>query len=738
MSLTTTYDPNPPGLPPIDLPKVEAPPRAPLRITVGSKKTESSPDGAWGAKLPEFKSAPTADAAKPETVDGAWGAALPDHSTEVEAAAKAPDRDVSATGAFANSATHGATFGLSPAISGVRAAGMEGLPPEINDAIKKHGHEPVLGALVSGLGRLGYEHLIAPALGIKTEGKASAAYDKARADAQADLDAGSAQHPYWSAAGELAGAAAVPVPGIAAANAGARVARGAAAGALGGAAYGGGSGISKGESGGEILQDMGIGGGLGAVTGGVFGGLLGPHTPVSTRGERAAETARDLGAPLPRGVASDSRAVQATTAKMRQVPFAGERIGHAVDNTQEAAGNRVNAIASHMTGGPTDRAAADAVVRPGLQQVIDHNRQWVDANYNGIRNAIDQNARFTLPRTQRAIAGVVQARTAAGHPNPNQGLEQFTNVAQGSTFNGAHRARVDAREAGNVLVPHPGYNAVDYNRITRAMTADLRDVVHAAARGGPPQKAQVLRAFEDAERVFGQIAEQNGRLQRIIRSNGEGAIATLLGASRERGGNLRLLAELHNTMDPADFHQIGGVLLTELGHNNATGQFSLSQFVTNWDKVTDRAKGILYSPQHLRNIEDIAEMGAHIKSALRETSSSHSASMLVFIDMAKDVALLAHDMTASGGIGGGAAIGAGTTAALWLFARWLGNPATASSMAAWTRARVGMLGHPTPARLAAFNIATRNLSNNLGVPVKQIMKSIAGPATGRSEEDQPK
>jgi hypothetical protein len=153
------------------------------------------------------------------------------------------------------------------------------------------------------------------------------------------------------------------------------------------------------------------------------------------------------------------------------------------------------------------------------------------------------------------------------------------------------------------------------------------------------------------------LADENGLIQRLLNSRGEGAIATLLGAAKERGGNLRLLAQLRNSMAPQDFHTIGGLLLAELGHNAATGQFSLAQFATNFDKVSDGALHVLFSPQHLANIREIAGMGTHIKSALQATSKGQSGGLLVLLDVAKDVALLTADL-ASGGLGVGTAVGA--------------------------------------------------------------------------------
>jgi hypothetical protein len=638
-------------------------------------------------------------------------------------------RDVSAPEAFGNEAAQSATFGLSPVLHGVSAAGKSpeerGMSEE--EYLRRVAHDPVgalggeLGSLVNGLKRLW-----------TGESEASQVYRQGRADAQKALEEGREQHPYASFAGGLAGAAAVPLPGLGPATLGGRIARGAIAGGAGGAAYGAGSALSEGKDLGDIGTDALIGGGLGAVTGGAFGGAFGPRAITNTPGQRAAQTAADLGAPIPRGLASDSHAVNATTAKIRSLPIIGSRVSSAVDRTQHAAGEHIEDIIGQM-GGITDRAAADAVARPGLQTAIDANRTRIDANYDALRNQIDQNRRFSMPRTQATLARIRADRAAAGWPNAGQGLEQFENVANGATFNGAHRARVDAREAGNGLVPHPGYNSADYNRLTRAMTGDLRDMVSNAALPngarrfgvmGPPSpadRAAAVRAFDQAETEFGPLADANGLLRRLIDSRGEGAIATLLNATKEKGGNVALLAQLKRTMNPHDFQVIGGQLLHELGHNNSTGGFSLAKFVTGWDKTADHAKSILFSPQHLQNINDIVGLGSHIKSALRESNTSHTAGALILFDVARDV--LEFGAAAAAGTLSGATL-AGTAMAIpaVLFSHWLSGPATASSMAAWSRARVGLLGHPTPARLATFNIATRNLANNLGVPVETILK----------------
>jgi hypothetical protein len=329
--------------------------------------------------------------------------------------------------------------------------------------------------------------------------------------------------------------------------------------------------------------------------------------------------------------------------------------------------------------------------------------------------------------------------------------------------------RGSMREAGNGLVPHPGYNAGDYNRLTRAMTADLRDMAAAATIGSnnpnarawhqramnlaaqagapvagfstrlPPTRAQqaaTVKAFDQAETEFGRLAEQNGVIHRLLNSRGEGAIATLLGSAGAKGGNVALLAQLRNSMQPADFQMIGGVLLHELGQNPSTGEFSLAKFETNFNKVAPRATAVLFSPQHLHNIEEVAGLGTHIKRALRESNNSHTAGVLMMFDLARDAILFGATAATGALTAGSIATGALATPGV-VFAHWLSSPARASSMANWMRARAGMLGHPTPARLGAFNIATRNLANNLGLPLESLTKhlTVAEPPQGGRDED---
>lgn len=730
---------NPPDLPQIDLPKVEPGRRAP-RTSITVSQPAADP---WAGSGVTLKSADEHVKTAAQPSGDSWegsGVKFKSADEHVEAATE-PQRQVGAGEAFAREGVHSATMGLYPAISGAVSAGQSPQERAVPDEeFASHAARDPIGAISSRIGSLvkGLKNL-----GLSDE-EAHKVYEKGRDEAQKALEAGREQHPWASLAGGLAGAVAVPVPGLAAASGAARLARGAAYGAAGGAAYGAGSALSEGKDAAGIGKGAAVGGTLGGVTGGLFGGLLGPRVNTgATKGQRAAQTAESLKAPIPRGLASDNTALQSTTASLRSLPIIGARIGTAVDKTQHAAGEKIGDIAVGMVGAKPSRAVADTLVRPGLEGVIDRNRQAIDANYNAVRGAIDQNAKFIMPRTRQMLSQITRERHAAGQPNPSHGLEQFINVSNGATFNGAHRARVDARTAGDVLVPHPGYNKADYNRLTRAMTADIRDMAAAATKGtgGKPataaQQQATVHAFDQAEKEFGRLAEQNKGLNRLLGSQGQAPLEKLMGAASEKGGNLKLLAQLRAAMSPSEFNVIGGQLLHELGHNNATGEFSLSKFATGFDKLAPGAKSILFSPKHAKDIEDIAGLGSHIKKALRDTNTSHTSNVIILFELAKDAVIMASTGALTAALSGPGLAGAAAATPAVLFSHWLGSPATASSMAAWSRARVGMLGHPTPARLAAFNIASRNLANNLGMPVESVIKRIAGPAASRAEDDQP-
>ena len=138
------------------------------------------------------------------------------------------------------------------------------------------------------------------------------------------------------------------------------------------------------------------------------------------------------------------------------------------------------------------------------------------------------------------------------------------------------------------------------------MTADLRDM--AAHTGGE----KVVAEFEKTEKQFGKLADQNKALNKLINAKGEGAIAHLLNAAKEKGGNLSLLAQLRRSMPPEDFEVIGGTLLNELGKAGPAGEFSPARFATDWGKLSEGAKRTLFASSHAKDIDELVGSAKHL------------------------------------------------------------------------------------------------------------------------------
>jgi hypothetical protein len=413
--------------------------------------------------------------------------------------------------------------------------------------------------------------------------------------------------------------------------------------------------------------------------------------------------------------------MQATAQQARQIPLVGKRIDTRVGKTVEAAGNKVGEIVDTLTPS-TERSATNVALQTPLNSAITNNKGAIDSAYDALRKEINPDQRFKMPKTEAALHAVKLARQRAGWKNPAEGLSQpETLVKEGGGFNGVQRARSDMYNAGKTASPHPGFDKGDFRRIRKAMDVDLKDIVRKASTN--PNKAESL--FNTAELTFGKLKDENDQLQKLLDAKGEGAVTTLLSSPKNKGGNLDLLAQIKGSVPAATFDRISGTILHELGHNSSTGKFSLNQFTTGWDKLSDGAKGVLFSPSHRQWINDIAELGRHIKGGDQYRNTSNTAGALILFDVlrAAGETLIAGS---AGLISPGAFVGtAATMTAAELLTRYMAWPAKAKSMSAWAKAYRGLtLNQPTPARIAAFKIATRNLANNIEIPFDKIMSIV--------------
>ena len=456
---------------------------------------------------------------------------------------------------------------------------------------------------------------------------------------------------------------------------------------------------------------------------GVAGAAITPREAELPANIQAAKTAEDLGAPLPYGLATDSKPLQAATKAAQQLPLVGPKIGEQAAKTVQAAGGRVGDIADELSGGVVDRASTGAMLRPSIKGVIETNNSKIDEAFTQLRDMLDHQQVVELPTTEKVLKQVMAERKSAGQTNPKTGLEDVVNlVNQGANFNGLQRARSDIGNSLNFGTANPGFNAGDLKRVYGAMSRDMEHVVSMSAKEGVPPDAAVA-ALKDANSTAAPIIEFNKTLQKLSGiGSDESLVGTLTKAAQGKTGNVKLLAQLRQSMPPADFEQIAGTALSELGHNQASGKFSLNQFATKWEGLGDRAKNVLFSPDHKEALDNIAALGRHMKDADKFANTSNTAGAAAWGKLiaggAASVGALAYgdvSLLIKGLAGAGAGLG---------LASQLAKPVGAATIAKWSRAAVLADAAHTPARLASFRIATRNLLANLPDFADQIRTSL--------------
>jgi hypothetical protein len=228
---------------------------------------------------------------------------------------------------------------------------------------------------------------------------------------------------------------------------------------------------------------------------------------------------------------------------------------------------------------------------------------------------------------------------------------------------------------------------------------------------------QASNFLKGANAAASQLIEQNKGVQSLLNvQSDEKMMGSLIGKASDKTGDVKTLAQLSRSMSPQDFQQISGVALSELGHNPTTGEFSLNQFTSNWNKMGDRAKAIMFpDPNHKAALDDIAHLGKTLKGGDQYRNTSNTGRANAFADLIKIGAGGAGAMLFSGDVmpliglamTGGAGYG---------IAKALAKPANAATIARWMRAAHGYDTAPSIAKKATVITATRNMVNTLGGP----------------------
>lgn len=426
--------------------------------------------------------------------------------------------------------------------------------------------------------------------------------------------------------------------------------------------------------------------------------------PGSVPGEVAGVTAAELGAPLPRGY-TGNQGTQILTQAARAQPITGQIIEGKVAATRGAAADRLEGIAGEL--GEPGRVGLGTNMRSSLDDLVVSNKQTINDAYSDLRYLINPDQVFIPRHTQSAYERILRERMAARQQNPEAGLEQTGNmVREGISVNGLIRAKNDLAQTVDFLAQHAGMSAGDKKRLGDAMKRDLHEHVTHSVQPGVTRE-QALAAVRNAENVAAPLIEQNKQVADLIGSSAEGLGGALATAGREKSGNVALLAGLKRSLPADQFNQIAGQALHEMGFNTTANKFTLDQFATQWGKFSEQAKGVMFTPQHRKFLDDIAQLGRHMKEA--EVAMNRSGT-----GRAGGLTALAAGVGAS--IGGAVwtgdlqfLLGLGASAASsYALAKAMARPEIAASAARFARHAIKYDRHPNMAAAGALRLAVND------------------------------
>lgn len=540
-----------------------------------------------------------------------------------------------------------------------------------------------------------------------------------------------AQAPLVSIGSQLAGGLALPTGRLSMpANAMTRFGRGAAVGAGYGAAFGAG----QGEGLEDRLQRAATGGLVGGTVGAGLNALVGPRLPQNAMTTRPSsgsvlEAADRQGVQVPRLIATDSTAMQRVGQGVRNVPLAGDPIVRNTDRMVQQMGARMDDTAAALGGGAVPTAdAAGATARAGIEQTV---TQAMPARasqlYQRVEQLVPPGQAFPLSQTSQTAQQIASRNQAAGL-GTGQALSVIDEALQrgGLTYQGMRDLRTRINEMTKFGNTPQGVSNAELKQIGAALSADI----DAAARAAGPAAYQ---AHKRADQWYAGWAQRRETLGRIMNANSDEAIITQIqnAASSRASGDIWKLSTARKAMQPDEWNEVASVIVSRLGRDGE-GNFSPARFVTDYGKLSERGKDILFraggNRAHAQALDDIATISSRAREVQRFGNPSGTGQSVA--SLATGAGLATSPLTTIASVVGGNVV-----------SRILAAPSTAASAARWSRAYQAAVQTPTAATVSGLQIASRNFASTIGdklgvtVDPNSLFRALPYQRFGQSEED---
>lgn len=414
-----------------------------------------------------------------------------------------------------------------------------------------------------------------------------------------------------------------------------------------GAIYGAGSGESAGGRAGNALAGLGLGAAgsagirrLTEVAAPVVGNALARlgRNP-SAEGQAVARAAASENVSImPADVAGPG--IRRATAAAAQMPLGARPIIQGAKRTADTFDAATSRVANDM-GTPLDDVDLGDTVRRGAERFSDR----TSATGGRLYERADRMARGVKIRAQGSVAEFTSLLDEFGQAGgTNKALvDELTRIG-GDVFDAqtgtlkpqSLSALQDIRSNLRTMARNPDLRGTRATyaagRLEKALTTDIEGGLTAAGR------TNAVGALRKADGYWQQRVEHIDEvLQPLLGKgrSGEDVAKAVSSLVQGRGGGVARLRGVMNSMTPDEAGNFKSTVVDGLGKpgpgaRGADGEgFSVATFLTNWNKMTPRAKAALFGAgEHRASLDNLATVAAGVKDSSRFANSSQTGGVM--------------------------------------------------------------------------------------------------------------
>jgi hypothetical protein len=455
-------------------------------------------------------------------------------------------------------------------------------------------------------------------------------------------------------------------------------------------------------------------------------------------GENLANVGQGGAVKIPQAVASDNMSTQRAAAAIGNIPFSGNPIVRAADDTVKSLGAKATDVAAEYGAG-SKMTAGESASGGIVDWITKTSKEKASRLYDKVDELVDADKLVTPKNTKQVIYNLT-SEEVKNLPR-DRALQTIIDVFQGNARGLTYADTKQVRShIGNLIdqgiVPE-GISQGTLKRLYAGLTKDVERAVQES--GGMKAHAAFLRA----NRYYDLISDRRASLAKIVGREGDVPAEQVFDRLIAMAGNssradMSKLAQARKAMGADNWNEVASAFIQQMGRfEDATGNvvFSPQRFLTAYqDKLSPTGRTMLFRSAGKESIapylDDIATVSTRFRQLQKFANPSGTGQTVA--GTTGLAALYAEPITAIS-----SAVGTR------LIAQVLANPATVAPAAQWTQKYEIAFRAPTPANVARLTIASRNLANTVNaefgasVQYQDLLKAIQGPVKGRAEDEQP-